>query len=131
MLINTLLSLLRGYHVDLGTVAAQVISILFVILCILPLHELAHAWVANKLGDPTAKAGGAAYVQSPGQCGPYGALALLLFGFGWAKPVPVDSRYFRKPKEIWPLPPWLGRFPTCWLLRRGGLGGGYGGVLPL
>ena len=55
MLINTLLSLLRGYHVDLGTVAAQVISILFVILCILPLHELAHAWVANKLGDPTAK----------------------------------------------------------------------------
>lgn len=99
MLINTLLSLLRGYHVDLGTVAAQVISILFVILCILPLHELAHAWVANKLGDPTAKLEGRLTFNPLASVDPMGALALLLFGFGWAKPVPVDSRYFRKPKR--------------------------------
>lgn len=99
MLINTLLSLLRGYHVDLGTVAAQVISVLFVILCILPLHELAHAWVANKLGDPTAKLEGRLTFNPLASVDPMGALALLLFGFGWAKPVPVDSRYFRKPKR--------------------------------
>ena len=99
MLINTLLSLLRGYHVDLGTVAAQVISILFVILCILPLHELAHAWVANKLGDPTAKLEGRLTFNPLASVDPMGALALLLFGFGWAKPVPEDSRYFRKPKR--------------------------------
>ena len=99
MLINTLLSLLRGYHVDLGTVAAQVISILFVILCILPPHELAHAWVANKLGDPTAKLEGRLTFNPLASVDPMGALALLLFGFGWAKPVPVDSRYFRKPKR--------------------------------
>lgn len=99
MLINTLLSLLRGYHVDIGTVAAQVISILFVILCILPLHELAHAWVANKLGDPTAKLEGRLTFNPLASVDPMGALALLLFGFGWAKPVPVDSRYFRKPKR--------------------------------
>lgn len=99
MLINTLLSLLRGYHVDLGTVAAQVISILFVILCILPLHELAHAWVANKLGDPTAKLEGRLTFNPLASVDPMGALALLLFGFGWAKPVPVDSRYFRKPQR--------------------------------
>ena len=99
MLINTLLSLLRGYHVDLGTVAAQVISILFVILCILPLHELAHAWVANKQGDPTAKLEGRLTFNPLASVDPMGALALLLFGFGWAKPVPVDSRYFRKPKR--------------------------------
>lgn len=99
MLINTLLSLLRGYHVDLGTVAAQVISILFVILCILPFHELAHAWVANKLGDPTAKLEGRLTFNPLASVDPMGALALLLFGFGWAKPVPVDSRYFRKPKR--------------------------------
>lgn len=99
MLIKTLLSLLRGYHVDLGTVAAQVISILFVILCILPLHELAHAWVANKLGDPTAKLEGRLTFNPLASVDPMGALALLLFGFGWAKPVPVDSRYFRKPKR--------------------------------
>ena len=99
MLINTLLSLLRGYHVDLGNVEAQVISILFVILCILPLHELAHAWVANKLGDPTAKLEGRLTFNPLASVDPMGALALLLFGFGWAKPVPVDSRYFRKPKR--------------------------------
>ena len=99
MLINTLLSLLRGYHVDIGTVAAQVISILFVILCVLPLHELAHAWVANKLGDPTAKLEGRLTFNPLASVDPMGALALLLFGFGWAKPVPVDSRYFRKPKR--------------------------------
>ena len=99
MLINTLLSLLRGYHVDLGTVAAQVISILFVILCILPLHELAHAWVANKLGDPTAKLEGRLTFNPLASVDPMGALALLLFGFGWAKPVPVDSRYIRNPKR--------------------------------
>ena len=52
MLINTLLSLLRGYHVDLGTVAAQVISILFVILCILPLHELAMPGWRTSWGIP-------------------------------------------------------------------------------
>ncbi len=79
--------------------AAQVISILFVILCILPLHELAHAWVANKLGDPTAKLEGRLTFNPLASVDPMGALALLLFGFGWAKPVPVDSRYFRKPKR--------------------------------
>ena len=84
---------------DLGTVAAQVISILCVILCILPLHELAHAWVANKLGDPTAKLEGRLTFNPLASVDPMGALALLLFGFGWAKPVPVDSRYFRKPKR--------------------------------
>ena len=107
MLINTLLSLLRGYHVDLGTVAAQVISILFVILCILPLHELAHAWVANKLGDPTAKLEGRLTFNPLASVDPMGALALLLFGFGWAG------------------------FQPAGRLRRGGLSGGYGGVLPL
>ena len=129
MLINTLLSLLRGYHVDLGTVAAQVISILFVILCILPLHELAHAWVANKLGDPTAKLEGRLTFNPLASVDPMGALALLLFGFGWAKPVPVDSRYFRKPKRDMAITALAG--PVSNLLRRGGLGGGYGGVLPL
>ena len=48
-------SLLSGQQVDALGVLAQVISIVFVILCILPLHEFAHGWVANKLGDPTAK----------------------------------------------------------------------------
>ena len=67
MLINTLLSLLRGYHVDLGTVAAQVISILFVILCH-PSPPRTGSCLGGERsgGTPTAKLGGTAYLQSPG-----------------------------------------------------------------
>ena len=115
MLINTLLSLLRGYHVDLGTVAAQVISILFVILCILPLHELAHAWVANKLGDPTAKLEGRLTFNPLASVDPMGALALLLFRFlAGLSPCQWTAATLESRRGIWPLPPWLGRFPTCW-----------------
>lgn len=99
MLIDVILDLVRGYHVNVWTVLAQVISVVFVILCILPLHELAHAWVANKLGDPTARLEGRLTFNPLASVDPMGALALLLFGFGWAKPVPVDSRYFKKPKR--------------------------------
>lgn len=99
MLIDVLMSLVRGYHVDIAGVAAQVLSILFVIVFILPLHELAHAWVANKLGDPTARLEGRLTFNPLASIDPIGALALLLFGFGWARPVPVDSRYFKKPKR--------------------------------
>lgn len=99
MLIDVVLDLVRGYHVDIWSVLAQVISVVFIILCILPLHELAHAWVANKLGDPTARLEGRLTFNPLASVDPMGALALLLFGFGWAKPVPVDSRYFKKPRR--------------------------------
>ena len=99
MLIDVILDLVRGYHVNIWSVLAQVISVVFIILCILPLHELAHAWVANKLGDPTARLEGRLTFNPLASVDPMGALALLLFGFGWAKPVPVDSRYFRKPRR--------------------------------
>lgn len=99
MLIDVVMDLVRGYHVNVWSVLAQVISVVFIILCILPLHELAHAWVANKLGDPTARLEGRLTFNPLASVDPMGALALLLFGFGWAKPVPVDSRYFKKPRR--------------------------------
>ena len=99
MLIDVVMDLVRGYHVNVWSVLAQVISVVFIILCILPLHELAHAWVANKLGDPTARLEGRLTFNPLASVDPMGALALLLFGFGWAKPVPVDSRYFTKPRR--------------------------------
>ena len=77
---------------------AQVLSVVFVILCILPLHEFAHGWVANKLGDPTAKLEGRLTLNPLASVDPMGALALILFGFGWAKPVPVNTRYFKQPQ---------------------------------
>ena len=99
MLFSVIRSLINGQHVDIWSVAAHVLSILFVIFCILPLHEFAHGWVANKLGDPTAKWEGRLTLNPLASLDNFGALALLLFGFGWAKPVPVNSRYFKNPRR--------------------------------
>lgn len=67
----------------------------FVILSVLLLysvifHELAHGWVANKMGDPTAKWLGRLTLNPIKHLDPIGALMLLIVGFGWAKPVPVN-----------------------------------------
>lgn len=78
---------------------AQVLSVGFVVLCVLPLHEFAHGWVAYKLGDPTAKNAGRLTMNPLKSLDPMGALAILLVGFGWAKPVPVNPRYFKSPKR--------------------------------
>ncbi len=99
MIFSVIRNLIAGQPVNIWTVAAQVISILFIIICVLPFHELAHGWVAGKLGDPTAKLEGRLTWNPLASVDTAGALALLLFGFGWAKPVPVDPRYFKKPRR--------------------------------
>ena len=77
----------------------RVLSVLVIILLVLPLHECAHAWVAYRMGDSTAKNRGRLTLNPLPSIDPIGALCILLFGFGWAKPVPVDMRYFKKPKQ--------------------------------
>jgi Zn-dependent protease len=67
----------------------------FVILSVLLLysvifHELAHGWVAYKMGDPTAKLLGRLTLNPVKHLDPIGTLMLLIIGFGWAKPVPVN-----------------------------------------
>jgi Zn-dependent protease len=54
------------------------------------IHEVAHGWVANKMGDPTAKWLGRLSLNPIKHLDPIGTLMLLVFGFGWAKPVPVN-----------------------------------------
>jgi Zn-dependent protease len=54
------------------------------------LHELAHGWVAYRLGDPTAKRLGRLSLNPLKHLDPVGTLMLFVFGFGWAKPVPVN-----------------------------------------
>ena len=62
-------------------------------LCIgLTVHEWAHAFVAYKLGDPTAKNFGRMSLNPLAHLDPVGGLCLLFFGFGWAKPVPISTR---------------------------------------
>lgn len=92
MLIHAIFTLLRGGTVDFTSVMMNVLAVLFVMFAILPLHEYAHAWMANKLGDTTALQAGRHTINPLASFEPLGALFLLLFGFGWAKPVPVDPR---------------------------------------
>jgi Zn-dependent protease len=62
-------------------------------------HELCHGLMAYKLGDPTAKSGGRLSLNPLRHIDPIGLVALFVFGFGWAKPVMVDMRYFKNPKR--------------------------------
>jgi len=78
----------------------QIIVLLFAI-CV---HESAHAWMANRLGDPTAKMLGRVSLNPIVHIDPFGTilmpLILIVLGFppfGWAKPTPVDSRNFKNP----------------------------------
>lgn len=69
-----------------------------VLLFALVFHEFAHGWVANKLGDPTAKNAGRLTLNPMAHLDMFGSLMILFVGFGWAKPVPVDSRYLANPR---------------------------------
>lgn len=98
MLYSVLLSLIRGQSVNFLSLLATIFASLVVVFLTLPLHELAHGWVAYKLGDRTAKYSGRLTLNPLAHIDPMGALSILLFGIGWAKPVPVDSRNFKNPK---------------------------------
>jgi Zn-dependent protease len=63
------------------------------------LHELAHGWVAYKMGDPTAKLMGRLTLNPLKHLDPIGTLMLFLVGFGWAKPVPVDLGNIRNYRQ--------------------------------
>ncbi len=63
----------------------------------LAFHEAAHAFVAYKLGDSTAKMAGRLTVNPLKHLDPFGTLALIFFRFGWGKPVPVNPRNFKNP----------------------------------
>lgn len=86
-------------NLDLFTIVARVI----VILLILPLHEFAHAFVAKKYGDYTAESSGRLTLNPFKHVDPIGAVLLLLTGFGWAKPVPINPNAMRNPRNgiIW------------------------------
>jgi Zn-dependent protease len=67
------------------------------LLVAVTVHELAHALVADRLGDPTARRLGRITLNPLPHIDPLGAVAFVLAGFGWAKPVPVNARNLRHP----------------------------------
>jgi len=72
---------------------------LLIAVALLPIHEYAHGYTAYKLGDPTAKNQGRLTLNPIKHMDLLGTLLLVLAGFGWAKPVPVNPRNFKRPKE--------------------------------
>jgi len=93
-----LFNLLRGGTSVVG-VLIYIISSLIVIFLTLPIHEFAHGFVATKLGDPTPRYQGRLTLNPFAHIDWIGAASILVFGFGWAKPVQVNARYFKNPKR--------------------------------
>ena len=94
-LINRLLS----GNIDFVGVIIYILSSLAVIFLTLPVHEFAHGFAATKLGDPTPRYQGRMTLNPFVHIDWIGAACILLFGFGWAKPVQVNSNNFRNPKR--------------------------------
>jgi Zn-dependent protease len=67
------------------------------LLLAVTVHEVAHGWVADRLGDPTARLAGRLTLNPLPHIDPFGALAFVLAGFGWARPVPVNGHNLRRP----------------------------------
>ncbi|WP_138493281.1 site-2 protease family protein [Paenibacillus pinistramenti] len=72
--------------------------ILVVILIAFTVHEFAHAYTANKFGDPTAKLLGRVTLNPAAHIDLFGTIMLLILGFGWARPVPVNRDNFSRPR---------------------------------
>ena len=93
-----MLSQLLSGNFTIQTIIAEILVVLVIIFLILPFHEWAHAQTAYLLGDKGIKQRGRLSLNPLSHIDPVGALAMLFIGFGWAKPVPVDARYFKNPK---------------------------------
>jgi len=83
----------------LGYIIDKIIYWVPAILIALSLHEFAHGWASYMLGDPTPKSQGRLSINPFQHLDLTGTLLLFFAGFGWAKPVQVDSRYYENPKS--------------------------------
>ena len=85
----------NGFSIDL---LMNLLARVFVVFCTLPVHEYAHALVATKLGDDTARLKGRLTLAPLAHIDVMGAVMIFLVGFGYAKPVPVNPRRFKNPR---------------------------------
>lgn len=69
------------------------------ILLALVFHEFCHAWVSFRLGDPTPKYEGRLSLNPLAHIDPFGLIALIIFRFGWAKPVQINPLYYKNPMK--------------------------------
>ena len=83
---------------DFGSLGSILLRLCAVFLC-LTIHETCHGLAAYALGDPTAKRAHRLSLNPLRHIDWLGLIMMVVAGFGWAKPVPVDPRYFKKPKQ--------------------------------
>jgi len=102
-------SLLSG-GIGFTDVIIYILSSLAVILLTMPVHEFAHGFAAVKLGDNTPKWQGRLTLNPFAHIDYVGALCILLFGFGWARPVQVNQNNFRNPKRDMAITAFAGPF---------------------
>ncbi len=84
---------------DINSFIQQLVILAPPLLFALTFHELAHGYVAWKLGDPTAKNAGRLTMNPIRHLDPIGVLAFIIMKIGWAKPVPVNPGYFKDPRK--------------------------------
>lgn len=84
---------------DIKTFLVSFLLSIPIVLLSLSVHETAHGYMAYRLGDPTARNLGRLTLNPAKHIDPIGFICMALFGFGWAKPVPINTRYFKKPKR--------------------------------
>lgn len=96
-MLQDILQLFQG-KMFLPDLVLEFIALALVVLVALPVHEMAHGFAAYRLGDMTAKNMGRLTMNPFAHLDPFGTLMIFLFGFGYAKPVPVNPNRFRNPK---------------------------------
>lgn len=94
-----MLSQLLSGNFNIWSLVTYILSTLTVIFLTLPIHEFAHGFAATKLGDPTPRFQGRLTINPFAHIDYLGALCILFFGFGWAKPVGVNAYNFKNPKR--------------------------------
>lgn len=87
--------MLLSHFNNLSEFLAVIIAFVFA----LTIHEFAHAWVSDRLGDPTARLMGRLTLNPKAHLDPIGTLMILFVSFGWAKPVPFDPFNLRHPRR--------------------------------
>ena len=95
-MLHYLQELVQQLHIS--SAGGALLRVAAVLLC-LSVHETCHGLAAYVLGDPTAKSMHRLSFNPLRHIDWLGLVMMLTFGFGWAKPVPVDPRYFKKPKQ--------------------------------
>lgn len=87
-----------AHGIDWSSLRDVVMQVVAVLICLV-VHEVCHGLAAYRLGDPTAKSQHRLSLDPLRHLDVFGTIMMLVVGFGWARPVPVDPRYFRDPKR--------------------------------